>query len=73
VVEKNGKIQNEINERIRKASKLYHLTKSILRNKDVDLKCNTIIYNVYFKKILLYGVEIRMYVKREENKDKQLR
>jgi hypothetical protein len=28
VVEKNGKIQNEINERNGKASKLYHLAKS---------------------------------------------
>jgi hypothetical protein len=36
MVEINGKIQNEINERIRKASKFYHLIKSILWNRDTE-------------------------------------
>jgi hypothetical protein len=35
MVEKNSKIQNEINERLRKASQSYHLVKSILLNKDI--------------------------------------
>jgi hypothetical protein len=35
MVEKNGKTQNEINERIRKVSKFYHLIKSILWNNDI--------------------------------------
>jgi hypothetical protein len=34
VVEKNGKIPNEINESIRNASQFCHLIKSILWNKD---------------------------------------
>jgi hypothetical protein len=36
MVEKNGKIQNDINERIQKASKFYHIIKSILWNKDIE-------------------------------------
>jgi hypothetical protein len=36
VAEKNGQIQDEINERIRKASQFYHLTQIILRNKDTE-------------------------------------
>jgi hypothetical protein len=39
MVEKNGKIQNAINERLGKALKLHHLAKSLLRNKDIDRKC----------------------------------
>jgi adenylate cyclase class IV len=34
MVEKNGKIHNEINIRIRKATKFYNLIKEILWNKD---------------------------------------
>jgi hypothetical protein len=34
--EKNCKIQNEINARIRKVSQLYHLINSMLWNKDKD-------------------------------------
>jgi hypothetical protein len=37
MVEKNSEEQNEINERIRKASEFYHLIKSILWNKDIDI------------------------------------
>jgi hypothetical protein len=36
VVEKSGKIQNEINKRIRKASEFYHLLKNMLWNKDIE-------------------------------------
>jgi hypothetical protein len=36
MVEKNDEIQNEINDRIRKASKFYHLINSILWNRDTD-------------------------------------
>jgi hypothetical protein len=36
VVGKKNEIQNEINERIRKASKFYHLIKSILWNRDIE-------------------------------------
>jgi hypothetical protein len=38
IVEKNGKIQNKINERIGKDSKLYHLAKSLLWNKGIRQK-----------------------------------
>jgi hypothetical protein len=65
MVEKNGKIQNEINERIRRASQFYYLIKSISQNKD---KCKTTIYKVYFKKLLLYGVETMTCTKRQESK-----
>jgi hypothetical protein len=57
---------NEINERIRKASHFCHLIKSILWNKDT--KCETTIYKVYFKKILLYGAETWTCTKKEERK-----
>jgi hypothetical protein len=57
VAQKNGKIQNEINEKIGKASKCYNLAKSLLWNKDIDRKWKITIYNVYLKKILLYGAE----------------
>jgi hypothetical protein len=67
VVEKNLEIQNEINEIIRKASQLYHLIQSIW-NKDIDRKCKTTVYIVFFKKILLYGVETWTCTKREESK-----
>jgi hypothetical protein len=51
VVEKNGKIQNEKNEKTGKASEFYHLAKTLLRNKDINNKCKITIFNVYFKKI----------------------
>jgi hypothetical protein len=35
LVEKNGDIQNEINERIQKTTKFYHLAKSLLWNEDI--------------------------------------
>jgi hypothetical protein len=52
-MEENGKIQNEIYNRIERSSKFYHFAKSLLWNKDIDRKCKITIYNVYFKKILL--------------------
>jgi hypothetical protein len=51
VVEKNGKIQNEINERTGKASKFHHLAGNLLWNKDIDRKCKITVFIVYFKKI----------------------
>jgi hypothetical protein len=56
-INKNGKIQKEINERIRKASNFYHLVKGLIRNRDINNKCKIDTYKVYFKKILLYGAE----------------
>jgi hypothetical protein len=44
---KNGKIQNEINERIRKASNFYHLVKGLIRNRGINNKCKINIYKVY--------------------------
>ena len=49
VVTINGNIQNEINERIKKASQFYHLVKGLLRNKDT--------LKIYFRRILLFGAE----------------
>jgi hypothetical protein len=57
VVEKNGEIQNEISERTEKASKCYHLATSLLWNNDIDRKYKITVYNVSFKKILLYGAK----------------
>jgi hypothetical protein len=69
MVEKNSKIQNEINKRIRKASQFYNVIKSITAwNRDIDRKCKTTIYKVYFKKIPLYGAETWTFTKREESK-----
>jgi hypothetical protein len=74
VVEKNNKIQNEINNKKRKASWFYNLIKSILWNKDIDRKCKTTIHKVYFKKILLHGVETWTCTKTKEYaKHKELR
>jgi hypothetical protein len=39
VVEKNVKIQNDINERTGNASQLYQIAKSLLWTKDVDRRC----------------------------------
>jgi hypothetical protein len=66
-------VQNKINERVGKASKCYHLAKSLLWNKDVDRQCKVTIFNMYFKKLLLYGAETWTYTEREESKLKQLR
>jgi hypothetical protein len=49
MVEKNGEIQSERNERIRKATQFCHSVKSILWNKYIDCRYKTTIYNVYFK------------------------
>jgi hypothetical protein len=43
---KNGKIQNEINERIRKTSNFHHLAKGLIRNRDINNKCKINIYKV---------------------------
>jgi hypothetical protein len=67
-INKNEKIQNEINERIRKASNFHHLVKDLIRNRDINNKCKINIYKVYFKKILLYGAESWTCTKREESK-----
>jgi hypothetical protein len=72
MVKKNGKIQNEINERIRKASKFHHLIKSILWNEDINRKCKTTIYNVYFKKIPLRSRD-RHALRERKTKYMQLR
>jgi hypothetical protein len=68
MAEKKGYIQNEINESIRKASKFCHLINSILWNKDINRKCKNTIHKVYFKKILLYEVQIWTCNTREESK-----
>jgi hypothetical protein len=49
----SGKIQNEIKERIKKASNFYHLVKGLIRNRDINNKCKIDIYKVYFKKIFV--------------------
>jgi hypothetical protein len=43
-VTSNGKIQNEVNERIKKASQFYYLVKGLLRNKDINEKCKLDIF-----------------------------
>jgi hypothetical protein len=44
------------------------VAKSLLGNKDTDRKCKIKVYNVYFKKLLLYGAETWTCTKREESK-----
>jgi hypothetical protein len=36
---------------------LYHLVNELLRNKDINEKCELDILKVYFKRILLYPIE----------------
>jgi hypothetical protein len=67
-INKNGKIQNEINERIRKASTFHHLVKVLIRNRDISNKCKIDIYKVYFKRILLHEAESWTCTKREASK-----
>jgi hypothetical protein len=67
-INKNGKIQNEINERIRKASNFHHFVIGLIRNRDINNKCKIDIYKLYFKKILLHGAESWTCTKREESK-----
>jgi len=58
VATSNGKIQNEINERIKKASQsFYYLVIGLLRNKDIYKKCKLNIFDIYFKRILLCEAE----------------
>ena len=64
----NGKIQNEINGRIKKASQFYHLVKGLLSNKDINEKCKPNILKIYFKRILLYRAETWTTSKREDSK-----
>jgi hypothetical protein len=54
-INKNGKIQNEINESIRKASNFHHVVKGRIRNRDISNKCKIDIYKVYFKKFCYMG------------------
>jgi hypothetical protein len=61
-------IENEINERIRKASNFHHLVKGLIRNRDINNKSKIVIYKVYFKKILLHAAESWTCTKREESK-----
>jgi hypothetical protein len=65
MVEKNGEIQNEINERIRKASQFYHLIRRTLWTKH---KCKTPTCQVYCKKIILYVARTWICTKTQENK-----
>jgi hypothetical protein len=57
MVEKNGKIQNEINERNGMASKLFIIWLRVCYRIKTHTKCKITIYNTYFKMILLYGAE----------------
>jgi hypothetical protein len=67
-INKSGKIQNEINERIRKASNFYHLVEGLIRNRDINNKCKIDIHKVYFKKFCYYGAESWTCTKKEESK-----
>jgi PP-loop superfamily ATP-utilizing enzyme len=67
-INKNGKIQNEINERIRKASNFHHLVKGLIRNRDINNKCKIDIYKVYYKKICYKGDESWTCTKKVESK-----
>jgi len=57
IVSINGKVFNTIYERIKVPSQFIHLVKGLLRNKDINNKCKFDILKIYFKRILLYGVE----------------
>jgi hypothetical protein len=54
-INENGKTQNEIDERIRKASNFHHLVKGLIRNRHINNKCKIDIYKVYFKKFCYMG------------------
>jgi hypothetical protein len=69
-VEKNGKIQNKISERI---GKFYHIANSSLWNKDIGRKCKITMFNEYFKKILFHRAETWTCNERGAVNYKQLR
>jgi hypothetical protein len=64
-INKNGKIQNEINEIIRKASDFYHLVKGLIRNRDINNKCKIDIYKVYLKKNCYMGPKVGLAHKKK--------
>jgi hypothetical protein len=67
------KIQNEINERIKKASQFYHLVKGLIINKDIDEKFKFNILKIDFKRILIFGAETWTITKREDSKIQALK
>jgi hypothetical protein len=54
VVKKNGKIKKELTERNGKVLKLYHLTKSLLWNKNIDRRCKITKHNMYLKDTIIW-------------------
>jgi hypothetical protein len=73
VVEKNGKIQTEINKRNGKASTLYHLANSLLWNEDIDRKCKITIFNMNFKRCYCKGQRHGQVLTERKVKYKELR
>jgi hypothetical protein len=66
-INKNGKIQNEINKRIRKASNFHHLVKDLIRNRDTNNKCKIDIYKVYFQKnFAIWGRKLDVHKERRK-------
>jgi hypothetical protein len=49
-------------------SQFYHIVNGLLRNKNFNEKFKLHIFKIYFKKILLYGVENWTVTKREDSK-----
>ena len=70
LVTRNGKIEKEIIEKIKKkkASQFYHLVKGLLRNKKIGEKFKLDVFKIYFNRILLYGAETWTTTKREDSK-----
>jgi DNA repair ATPase RecN len=67
VVQKNGKTQNKINERIGKASEFYNLMKSLIQIK-IQIENVKLRYSMRILDRHLHGAEIRRCSKREESK-----
>lgn len=56
-IERNGNMEQEINERISSASRLYFSLSSFMSNKAISTKTKMIVYKTVFRPILTYGSE----------------
>lgn len=58
LIDREGNMENEINERITKATRLYHsLNKAFIGKKEINRKTKMTVYKTIFRPILMYGSE----------------
>ncbi|KAI5725714.1 hypothetical protein M8J77_019224 [Diaphorina citri] len=68
ILSQNGKIEEEVTNRIKVAGNFYSSIRSIIWNKHVPTKCKREIYKTYYIPILTYGSETWTVRKKEESR-----